>query len=52
MMVIGCGGVTQPGDALTLRQAGAELIELYSGMIYAGPGLPAGCARVLKESRT
>ncbi len=51
MLIIGCGGVTQPGDALTLRHAGSELIELYSGMIYAGPGLPAQCARVLKERR-
>ena len=50
MLIIG-GGVTQPGDAL-MCQAGSELIELYSGMIYAGPGLPAHCARVLKERRT
>lgn len=51
MLVIGCGGITEAGDALTLRQAGSELIELYSGMIFAGPGLPAHCARVLKERR-
>jgi dihydroorotate dehydrogenase len=51
MLIIGCGGITQPGDALTLQQAGAELIELYSGMIYSGPGLPAECAKALKEGR-
>lgn len=51
MMIIGCGGITQPADAVTLHQAGAELVELYSGMIYLGPTLPADCARMLKESR-
>lgn len=50
-LIIGCGGVTRPGDAVTLQRAGADLVELYSGMIYAGPTLPAGCARALKECR-
>lgn len=50
-MIIGCGGITQSDDAVKLHQAGAQLIELYSGMIYAGPGLPAACALRLKENR-
>lgn len=52
MLIIGCGGITQPGDALLLNKAGAELVELYSGMIYAGPKLPMQCAHMLKENRT
>ncbi len=44
-LLIGVGGVDRPEDALRLREAGADLVELYSGMIYRGPGLPAACAR-------
>lgn len=48
-LIVGCGGITQPGDALGLQQAGAQLVELYSGMIYAGPTLPAQCAEALRK---
>lgn len=51
MLIIGCGGVKAPADAVTLHEAGAELVELYSGMIYAGAGLPSACAHRLKVSR-
>lgn len=47
MLIIGCGGITEPQHAVQLRQAGAQLVELYSGMIFAGPGLPSACARAL-----
>ncbi len=40
-LLIGCGGVMAPEHAVEFRRAGADLVELYSGMIYAGPGLPA-----------
>jgi dihydroorotate dehydrogenase len=49
-LIIGCGGVVKPADALALAAAGAELVELYSGMIYAGPGLPARCAAEMKRN--
>ncbi|QSB16971.1 quinone-dependent dihydroorotate dehydrogenase [Natronosporangium hydrolyticum] len=45
--VIGVGGVTSPDDAARLRDAGADLIQLYTGFIYHGPGLVRGCARRL-----
>ena len=45
--IIGCGGITAPEHAVQLHQAGAELIELYSGMIFTGPRLPADCAAAL-----
>lgn len=38
--IIGSGGVTQPADALALLAAGADLVQLHSGLVYAGPGLP------------
>ena len=48
-LVIGCGGVMAPAHAVEFRRAGADLVELYSGMIYGGPGLPARCAQALLE---
>lgn len=48
-LILGGGGVTVPADAVALRDAGSDVVELYSGMIYAGPGLPAACARALVE---
>lgn len=46
-LLIGVGGVDRPEDALALRRAGADLVEVYTGMIYRGPGFPADCARAL-----
>lgn len=37
--VIGVGGIASPKDAMDKRKAGAELIQLYTGFIYEGPGL-------------
>jgi len=39
MPIIGVGGVASAADARQLRQAGADLIQLYTGMIYQGPQL-------------
>ena len=39
--VIGSGGVMAPADAQALLDAGASLIQLYTGFIYAGPALIA-----------
>ena len=46
-LLVGCGGVMAPADAVEFRRAGADLVEMYSGMIYAGPGLPARCIAAL-----
>ena len=35
---MGVGGVDRPEDAVALREAGADLVEVYTGMIYRGPG--------------
>ncbi|MGK6352714.1 quinone-dependent dihydroorotate dehydrogenase [Parapedobacter sp. DT-150] len=37
--IIGVGGIHQPEDALEKLEAGAALIQLYTGFIYEGPGL-------------
>jgi dihydroorotate dehydrogenase len=33
-------GVHEPEDALELRAAGADLVQVSSGLVYSGPGLP------------
>ena len=38
--LIGVGGVDTTETALEKIRAGADLVQLYTGMIYAGPGLP------------
>lgn len=37
--VIGVGGIHSAEDAIEKIQAGADLIQLYTGFIYEGPGL-------------
>jgi dihydroorotate dehydrogenase subfamily 2 len=37
--IIGVGGILDPDDATRLFDAGASLVQLYSGLIYRGPGL-------------
>jgi dihydroorotate dehydrogenase len=37
--VVGVGGIMAPHDAREKLDAGAVLVQLYTGMIYAGPGL-------------
>ena len=37
--MIGVGGISTPEDGLAMLDAGASLIQLYTGLIYAGPGL-------------
>jgi dihydroorotate dehydrogenase len=40
LFLIGSGGVHEPEDALALHAAGADLIQVDSGLVYTGPGLP------------
>ena len=37
--IVGVGGIMSPDDALEKLKAGANLIQLYTGFIYEGPGL-------------
>lgn len=37
--VIGSGGVMTADDAWALLDAGASLVQLYTGFVYAGPAL-------------
>ena len=37
--LIGCGGVASGRDAYAKIRAGASLVQLYSALVYHGPGL-------------
>lgn len=50
--IIGVGGINAPADALEKLQAGASLVQLYTGFIYQGPGLIKRINRsILKKSK-
>lgn len=38
--LVGVGGVSSGADALAKIRAGATLVELYSALVFEGPGLP------------
>jgi dihydroorotate dehydrogenase len=44
--IIGVGGIMQAEDAKAKMAAGAKLVQLYSGFIYAGPSLIKDCVAV------
>jgi dihydroorotate dehydrogenase len=51
--VIGVGGIMSGADAVEKLDAGASLVQVYSGLIYRGPGLVNECVSAsLKRSRT
>jgi dihydroorotate dehydrogenase len=45
--IIGVGGVMNPLDALEKFEAGATLVQVYTGLVYAGPGLVKQINRAL-----
>jgi len=45
--VVGAGGISHPDHALEKLDAGAVLVQLYTGLIYAGPSLPGRICRAL-----
>src|SRR6185503_16638521 len=47
--LIGVGGIMSPTDALDKIKAGAWLIQIYTGMVYAGPSLPSAINRALVQ---
>lgn len=47
MPVIGVGGVMSGDDAVEKVQAGASLVQLYTGFIYRGPGLVTETANAI-----
>jgi dihydroorotate dehydrogenase len=50
--IIGVGGVLSADDALSKLQAGADVVQIYTGLIYQGPKLVDDIARAFKRQRT
>jgi len=49
MAIIGVGGVDSAKTAMEKIRAGADLVQLYTGLIYEGPGLPRRIVRGMAE---
>ena len=47
--IIGVGGILNANDALEKITAGSSLVQLYSGLIYRGPGLVKECVKHLES---
>ena len=51
--IIGVGGIMTEEDAVAMLQAGASLIQVYTGFIYNGPSFVKRiCKRLRKEAET
>ena len=50
--VVGVGGVDGPARAGELLELGCAAVQLYTGLIYEGPGLPARINRGLAQARS
>ncbi|MGI9307439.1 MAG: quinone-dependent dihydroorotate dehydrogenase [Gammaproteobacteria bacterium] len=48
--IIGAGGIMSGEDARARLDAGADLIQIYTGLIYQGPGFPREILRKLQKS--
>ncbi len=49
--IIGVGGIMNGRDAKEKMDAGASLVQLYTGFIYKGPGLVKECVRAIRGSK-
>lgn len=50
--IIGVGGIMTGDDAAQKQEAGASLIQIYSGFIYRGPALIAEAAAAMARSKS
>ena len=50
--VIGVGGIGAPEDAVRMLDAGASLVQVYTGFIYGGPELVRGISRAVCATGT
>ncbi|MFW5761378.1 MAG: quinone-dependent dihydroorotate dehydrogenase, partial [Cyclobacteriaceae bacterium] len=47
LLIIGVGGIMEPQDAIEKIEAGANLVQLYTGFIFHGPALIKGINKAL-----
>ena len=46
--LVGVGGILRGADAAAKLDAGAVLVQFYTGMVYRGPGLVAECVEAIR----
>ena len=49
--IIGVGGIVSAQDAVSKIRAGADVVQIYTGLIYAGPDLVRDAALAIKALR-
>ncbi|HIW62683.1 MAG TPA: quinone-dependent dihydroorotate dehydrogenase [Candidatus Stackebrandtia excrementipullorum] len=49
--IVGVGGVTEPRHAAELVDAGASLVQLYTGFVYSGPKLVRRAAKAVRRAQ-
>jgi dihydroorotate dehydrogenase len=49
--IIGVGGILSAEDAVSKIRAGADVVQIYTGLIYRGPQLVADAARAIRDLR-
>ncbi|MDR2000149.1 MAG: quinone-dependent dihydroorotate dehydrogenase, partial [Zoogloeaceae bacterium] len=47
--IIAAGGITDGEKALAKLEAGASLVQIYSGLVYRGPALVTECAKACEQ---
>jgi dihydroorotate dehydrogenase len=47
--IIGVGGIMSGFDAVSKIEAGADVVQIYTGLIYKGPALVHEVAKALKQ---
>jgi dihydroorotate dehydrogenase len=48
--IIGVGGILRGADAVEKMQAGASLVQVYSGLVYRGQELVTECAATVRQA--
>ena len=48
--IIGVGGIMSAADAVSKIQAGADVVQIYTGLIYKGPDLVKQAASLIKKT--
>ena len=49
--IIGVGGVMSGADAVSKIKAGADVVQIYTGLIYKGPALVTEAALAIQQAR-
>lgn len=50
--IIGVGGILSGADAVSKIDAGADVVQIYTGLIYKGPGLVREVAQAVQSARS